>query len=270
LPSDEAGSNQHRTKLCLYLQIEIMIKRLLLFLSVLSCTVNAHSQGGAYYGIKGGLTLGTQQWNNFDRQALAAYHIILSKESLPAQERFSFFTQLGYHVKGSSIRPRLLGNPFNAGFVSTPPRKFEFYNISLSLGAKQIVKNIGNNSVHYLFGIRGDFTVGTNLGEHGDFTAGNPSVAFFFPIDSYDFIRRINYGLIVGGGLNFPVSEYVQGVLEFTINPDFSLQYQQPPIPNVTNPFNGQLMTIAERNIRNLTFEVTVGARFLRKIEYID
>lgn len=248
-----------------------MIKRLLLLLSILSFTISAHSQdGGTYYGIKGGMTLGNQKWNNFDRQTLVAYHGILSMETMPIEERFSLFAQVGYHVKGSSLRPRLFGNSFNAGFTFSPPREFKFYNISLSIGAKQVVKQIGNNSAYYLFGIRGDFTVGTNLDEFGDFTEGNPSIAIFYPINSYDFIRRINYGFIAGGGINFPISEFVQGVLEFTVNPDFSLQYQQPPIPNVTNPFNGQSLTISERNIKNLTFEITVGARFLRKIEYVD
>lgn len=247
-----------------------MITRLSLLLGILCFTISAHSQDGTYYGVKGGMTLGTQQWNSFDKEALVAYHVILSAENMPVQDKFSLFAQVGYHVKGSSIRPRLFGNPFNASFVSSPPRKFEFYNIALSVGAKQEVKKIGNNSAYYLFGIRGDFTVGTNLGDYGDFTVGNPSIAIFYPINSYDFIRRINYGFIAGGGINFPISEYVQGILEFTVNPDFSLQYQQPPIEHVTNPFNGQQTTIAERNIRNLTFEITVGARFLRKIEYID
>ena len=59
-------------------------------------------------------------------------------------------------------------------------------------------------------------------------------------------------------------------MLEFTVNPDFSIQYQQPPIPNVLDTYTNQTITIPERRIRNLTFEVTVGFRFLRRIEYID
>ena len=59
-------------------------------------------------------------------------------------------------------------------------------------------------------------------------------------------------------------------MIEFTVNPDFSLQYEQPAIPNVIDPITGQTRTLQERRIRNLTFEITVGARFLRKVEYID
>lgn len=244
--------------------------RLLLILCFLSITSAAWSQKGTFYGVKGGLTLGTQQWNTFDREPLVAYHFILSMENVPVQEKFSLFGQVGYHVKGSSIRPTLFGNPFNAGFITAPPRKFEFYNLSLSVGAKQVFKDFGKGKAYYLFGIRGDFTLDTNLDDYSVFVDRNPTFAGIYPLDSYDFIRRINYGAIAGGGINFPFSDFIEGLLEFTINPDFSLQYQQPAIPNILDPISGQTRTINERNIRNLTFEITLGARFLRKIEYID
>ncbi len=254
-----------------YLRLMTM-KRLFTIMCCLCCGLiylNAQS-AGSYFGIKGGLTLATQQWNTFDREPLVGYHGIFSVETLPEQERFSLFAQVGYHVKGSAIRSTVWGNPFNGGFNGVPARKFEFYNISLSLGAKQRFSEVGNNKIYYLFGIRGDFTVDTNLDEYTDFVERNPTFAGVYPIDSYEFIRRINYGFIAGGGFEFPFSEFVEGVLEFTVNPDFSLQYQQPAIPNVIDPFTGNTRTISERRIRNLTFEITVGARFLRKIEYYD
>jgi hypothetical protein len=112
--------------------------------------------------------------------------------------------------------------------------------------------------------------VDTNLDEYDAYVTANPTFAGIYPINSYEFIRRINYGITVGGGFEFPFSEYVEGLLEFTVNPDFSMQYQQPAIPNVTDPFTGQQRTLSERQIRNLTFEVTLGIRFLRKVEYLD
>jgi len=247
-----------------------MVTRFLLILGLLSFTSAIFAQKGTFYGVKGGLTLGNQKWDSFERDALVGYHIILSMESMPVQEKFSLFAQLGYHVKGSSLRPILFGIPFNASSITAPPRKFEFYNISFSVGAKQVFKNIGSSSAYYLFGIRGDYTMDTNLDDYSVFIDLNPSYAGIYPIDSYTFIQRINYGAIAGGGINFPFSDYVQGVLEFTVNPDFSLQYQQPAINNVIDPFNGQTRTIPERNIRNITFEITLGARFLREIEYVD
>ena len=241
---------------------------LLLVIGSIGCL--AAQSRGTFYSVKGGLTIGTQQWNTFDRDPLVGFHGALTAETLPEQEQFSLFAQLGYHVKGSAIRSTIWGNPFNGGFNSAPPRRFEFYNLSLILGAKQRFSDLGNSRVYYLFGIRGDYTLDTNLDEYEDFVERNPTFAGIYPIDSYEFIRRINYGFTAGGGFEFPFSEFIEGMLEFTVNPDFSFQYQQPTINNVRDPWTGNTRSISERKIRNLTFEVTVGMRFLRKIEYYD
>ncbi|MEM1215464.1 MAG: hypothetical protein AAGJ82_07260 [Bacteroidota bacterium] len=250
---------------------------LLVVLSFCFTPLTAQDYGGTWFGLKGGMTLGTQQWNSFDQNPLVAYHGIFSIEGVAAEQQFSLFAQLGYHVKGSSIRRRLFGNAFNPGsFVTVPPRRFMFQNISLVLGGKQVIKRIETADVYYLFGIRGDYTVDTNLDEYDRFIQANPNFAGIYPLDVYYSpttlvgVRRINYGITLGGGLNFPLSEYIEGVVEFTVNPDFSLQYEQPEIPNVLDPFTNQTRSIPERRIRNLTFEVTVGCRFLRKVEYID
>lgn len=252
-----------------------MLTRILLLFSLFSFSTLGWSQG-TYYGIKGGLTIGTQQWNAFDRDPLIGYHAILSMESFPESGQFSLFAQAGYHLKGSAIRRSLFGNPFNSSFVSFPTQRFEFHNISLSVGAKQVITELGNSRVYYLFGIRGDYTLDTNLDEYERFVERNQITAGIYPLDVYFTsesllgVRRLNYGFIAGGGLTFPFSEYIDGLVEFSINPDFSLQYEQPAIPNVIDPITGQTRTLSERKIRNLTFEITVGARFLRKVEYID
>jgi len=79
-----------------------------------------------------------------------------------------------------------------------------------------------------------------------------------------------NYGATVGGGWEFEFSELIGGLIEFTINPDLSNQYEQQAIPNVIDPFTNQPITLRERRVRNLTFEVKFGLRFMRKVEYID
>lgn len=255
------------------LSLTSMYIRLLLLLSSLLLSYQSWGQG-TFYGLKGGMTIANQQWNTFERDPLIGYHAILSAESAPADDKFSLFGQLGYHLKGSAIRRSLFGNPFNAGFVAFPTQRFEFHNLSLSVGAKQVIAQVGNSDVYYLFGIRGDYTLSTNLDEYERFSELNQIPPGIYPLNVYFSenqilgIRRFNYGFLAGGGLNFPFSEYVEGILEFTVNPDFSLQYQQPSIDNVRNPINGQNTTIQERKIRNLTFELTVGARFLRKVEY--
>ena len=64
-----------------------------------------------------------------------------------------------------------------------------------------------------------------------------------------------------------PVSEFISAVFEFTVNPDFALQYRQGSFSGSVN-INGtpQLRTFRERNITNLTLELSVGLRFLHKI----
>ena len=110
--------------------------------------------------------------------------------------------------------------------------------------------------------MRGEYTLGTNLSEYVRFQSA------YYPID--DFVRKLNYGVTVGGGWDFEFSELIGGLIELTVNPDLSNQYEQQPIPNVINPFNGQTVTLRERKVRNLTFEVKFGLRFMRKVEYID
>ena len=92
--------------------------------------------------------------------------------------------------------------------------------------------------------------------------------SLFFP-DEF-FVRNWNYGVTLGGGFEFPFSDLVGGMLEFTVNPDFSYQYKQPQIPNVYDPYTGQTRALGERLIRNVTFEMTLGIRFMRIVEYID
>ncbi len=224
---------------------------------------------GYYFGLKGGLTIGVQRWNDFERDPLLGYHGILFVETLTEGNQFSLFAQAGYHQKGSAFRNQLFSSLFNGGFSRAPATKFIFNNVSLTLGGKQKYDFAGDTKVFYLLGVRGDYTVSTNLGKYEQFNELNPGFAIY-PFNTYEFIRRINYGITIGGGFEVELSEFVGGILEFTVNPDFSDQYRQPPVPNVTDPYTSQQRTLPERRIRNLTFEVTLGLRFLRKVIYIE
>lgn len=235
--------------------------------------LKAQEYGGYHFGVKGGLTLGQQQWNGFERDILFGYHGIGFIESIPAEGRFSLLAQLGYHVKGSSLRQRNLVNTINGQVFRAPAETFEFYNLSLTGAAKQVFTELGSTRAYYLFGLRLDYTLDTNLDEYNNLSENENTapLRIYYPIEDDAFIRRINYGVTVGGGLEFPVSDYVGILLEFTANPDFSLQYQQPQIDNVPSPFSvSRTVTLPERRIRNLTFEISLGFRFLRRIEYID
>ncbi len=239
------------------------MKKYILFIAGIFIFTQINAQSYAF-GAKGGLSTGFQKWDNFDRDPLFAYHGIAFIETAPEDNKFAVFAQIGYHVKGSAIRNRNFVN-VNTGVISKPPtRKFEFRNISLTLGGKQKYDWGAANKFYYLFGFRGDYTINTNLNLYEDFNGIYP----IYPFDA--FVRKWNYGATIGGGIEFPVSDYVSALVEFTVNPDFSKSYRQPPILNVYDPFTGSNRTFSEREITNTTFEITVGFRFLHEIEYID
>ena len=159
-----------------------MIQRIILFALLTIALPNLQAQG-TFYGIKGGMTIGTQQWNTFDRAPLIGYHGILSVEGIASsQSRSTVFMQIGYHQKGSAIRRTLWGNPFNANVSSVPPQKFEFYNASLSLGMKKYMTQLGTADSYFIFGVRGDYTIDTNLDEYERFTDTYPTCANIYPL----------------------------------------------------------------------------------------
>lgn len=237
----------------------------LFFAMLLGTSTKAQEYGGYYFGVKGGLLLGTQAWNNFDRDPLIKYHGIAFIENYDESGAFSLFAQAGLHRKGSAIRGRNF-IALNGETFKPPTQEFIFNNIALTLGGKKKNWLTEFSQWYYMFGLRGDYTISTNLGEYKALNEATGTL--FFPTD--DFVQKINYGVTVGGGLEFELGELVGALLEFTVNPDFSFQYRQPAIPNVYNPYTQTNTTLGERTIRNITFEVTAGFRFLRKVEYID
>lgn len=227
------------------------------------------------FGVKGGFTLGLQQWNTSfsNREPLYRYHGLLFIESAEEDEPWSLFAQGGYNIKGSSLRFRRQtftdpdGRTRNFGGLTIP---FEFRNLTLTLGAKQKFDlGLSDSKWYYSLGIRGDYTISTKLRPDGiDET---DPYAIFYPIDG--FVNKFNYGISVGGGIELPFSELIGMVVEITVNPDFSKQYNQPRIDNVINPSpwaSERTTSIGERSISNTTFELTLGFRFLHKYIIID
>ena len=245
------------------------MKKYLLLVVISICSLPLFAQSSAF-GLKGGFTAAFQKWNNFQRDPLLTWHLISYIESAPEDNSVALFAQLGYHNRGSAIITR----PFtyidqNTGAdrrYNGRTTKYLFRNISLSLGAKQKKAIADDKFLYYLIGIRGDYTLSTNLGEFEELNSLSGSI--YYPQKA--FVRKLNYGLILGGGMEFHFTELVGGIIELTINPDVSKQYEQFPLPNVYYPPTGNTITVPGRDIRNMTIELTVGFRFLRKVEYID
>lgn len=245
---------------------------ILFLLSFAYFTTDAQSY---HFGIKGGLTAGIQDWGNgfANRDPLLRYHGIIFIESAEEDAPWGLFAQLGYHIKGSTTRTFRTTVPLPDGSTFTVPAReipFEFRNASLTAGAKQKFDlGYSGKKLYYLLGIRVDYTLSTLL--RPDFVEEDDPTAIYYPFEG--FVNKFNYGVTVGGGIDFPLSEFVGGFLELTVNPDFSLQYNQPRINNLTNPnpfSQSQSTSIAERQIRNTTIELTLGFRFLHKIIYVD
>ncbi|MFT4664798.1 MAG: opacity protein-like surface antigen [Polaribacter sp.] len=235
--------------------------------------LQAQDYGGFVYGAKGGLSIGLQKWNNFEKDPLFSYQGALYIETLPVDKKFSVFAQSGYHVRGSAVRFNIIN--INGGNQGRVTRKFEFNNISLAVGAKQRYEVAPQTFAYYMLGIRGEYTLNTNLCNYTDvrdngFTTSEREC----PFDVFDdFTRDWNYGMILGGGVEFEFAERVGMLIEFSVNPDISQQYQQQAgIPRIFNngSTNSNTNTYSEQLVRNTTLELSIGIRLLRLVEYID
>ncbi|MFK8104657.1 MAG: outer membrane beta-barrel protein [Saprospiraceae bacterium] len=245
----------------------------LFFLAALLCCCAELSAQSYAFGVKGGMTVGIQQWDGFERDPLYKYHGIVFIETAEEDSPFSIFGQLGYHVKGSAIRTQetVFNSPTGLRTFPATTQEFQFKNVSLTVGGKRKY-DLGSNSdskIYYLLGVRADYTVGTNL---GSFEESTTFATFYFNRPVEENVRKFNYGATIGGGIELPLSDFVSANIELTANPDFSRQYYREPINNVILPGTGSTNTtnLPEQTIRNLTLELTVGFRFLRQIEYID
>lgn len=225
------------------------------------------------WGIKSGPSIGFQKWDTgTQRDALVAWHVIAFIESVREENAFSTFAQLGYHVRGGAVRSRAFNylDPRTGEERRSTSRtqRYEFNNVALSLGAKQKF-NMANSKYYYMLGVRAEYTLFTNLNEYEVFNnAFGNGFNFYYPDDQ--FVRKFNYGLILGGGWEKPFSEFITGIFEISVNPDISKQYKQPPANNIYNPYTMNPYNVAAREFSSVTLEVSVGIRFLTKVEYID
>ncbi|PHL00199.1 hypothetical protein CGL56_03930 [Neolewinella marina] len=225
--------------------------------------------GGYLFGIRGGASLGTQDWSSFETEVNLGYHGDLFLESIPAEGRFGFWGLLGYHQRGSRLK-RQRAFTFQGNPVILPADDFVFNNLSVAVGGKQVVSYFGTADLYYIIGVRAEYNLSTNLGNYDQLASYGGFIRNAYPFDSYEFINRFTYGATVGGGAVVALTEGIGGFIELTAQPDFSFQYKQGPINNVIDPYGGGNTTIGERAIRNFTVELSIGLRLLRKWRYID
>lgn len=246
-----------------------MLKRyfsiLFLFFAISLVT---QAQGSFAWGVKGGLAAAFQKWDNSDRDVLFGPHAILSIETLADEGEFGMFAQAGYHTRGSAVRVRsfpytdpITGQERNFDGNTT---KYDFKNVALSAGFKQRF-SFSRGNMYYLFGLRGEYNLKNDFDRFSELPL---NIQSFFPTEAG--VNDFTVGFIFGGGIEIPISDYIDATIELTLNPDFTKQYYQPPYNNVYDPYTRSTRSLPERNIRNNTVELTVGFRFLRLVEYVD
>lgn len=221
------------------------------------------------FGLKGGLLAGTQQWEGQDRSLMFKGHGVIFIESAEEESDYSVYAEAGIHQRGSARRNLRFVDP-NGNLFNAPSEEYIFNNVSLTLGAKDKRYLTDDAFFYYGLGVRVEYTVGTNLDifrERFENIYG-PNVLIGYPID--EFVRKWNYGITVLGGLEWHWTEFIAGVAELRVSPDFSSQYLQPPIGNAYDPVTGNTRSYNEQKAYNISIELSVGMRFLRKIIYID
>lgn len=236
---------------------------LLLLILILNHTVKSQSY---YFGIKGGPNICFQKWEGYNQGILFSYHIAGFWESYSeSNPNNALFAHFGLYNRGSALR--------NATYFDTnnilrrlSTSKFIFRNLSFGVGAKH--KNDINYKMKwfYSFGLRAEYTIGNNLNKYNEL---NSYFRNYFPVEAY--INNFNYGATVSGGIEFKISELVEGLIELSVDPDFSNQYEQPEISGVIDPYHpANTITLPYQRIKNTGLEISLGLRFMRKVEYTD
>ena len=244
------------------------LQYVLIWISFLFITTRSDAQSYAF-GIKGGSQAGLQQWDGRSRSLIFKPHALLFIESAEEGESYSLYCEAGYHQRGSTQRNRRWVGP-SGNLFDAPNEEYIFNNVSLQIGAKS-KKDLSDEVVaYYGLGIRGEYTLFTNFDIHQERIEQvfGPNVLVNQPLD--EFVRKWNYGITVLGGFEWHFSDVVAGLAELRVNPDFSAQYQQPPIANAYDPYTGNTRTFQEQKAVNISIELTFGLRFLRRIIYID
>lgn len=226
------------------------------FITSVLCAQDEPLVGGMQWGFKLGPSMGMRGGTS----PLFRYHGVAFIEG-GGNENSSLYAAVGYHARG--IAPRFTPLSLTPTFrtVSIPS---VFHNISLSFGMKKKYDYANDLKYYYLFGMRGEFTAKTNLPY---LDVQNPKQQQQINNTMFsNYVRRFNWGMDIGGGLERPFSELVTGFLEFRISPDFSFQYRFANLG--TTPNTGIASSVFTNGFKNLSLELSLGIRFWNKVIY--
>lgn len=188
--------------------------------------------------------MATQTWNGFDKDPLITWHADLYYENVPDVKKAAFFIEGGYHIRGYSYRNARFVNDVGEVIDSRIFRN-RCHNISVMMGGKKYISTSGITKFYYGLGIRGELTVKSDFQLYQGYE---------------EFVRKVNAGVTLSGGWQFPIFKDIQGVFELRVSPDFTKQIYAPPV-TISNPITGMLQTFQEQNVRNVSFEVALGFR---------
>lgn len=202
------------------------------------------------YGFIGGMTVGTQRWNGFDRDPLLSWNGRAFYESI-VNDKFSAIVELGLHNRGSGLLTQF--PVVGTGNLQTNYSKMVFRNASLMGGAKQI------------YGIKDNMEGFVKLGVRLEYTVADTFEIF----EQYsEAVQPFNYGITIGGGLHFgPKDGPIQFILDAQVSPDFSQQLYAPQA-QVWNRYTQQFQQFQEQRVTNLSFEISLGVRWVNKYYY--
>ena len=224
---------------------------LVFFLMILVPSSSKLLAQGGFYGVQISPGFSTQKWNGQSRSSLLTLNADVYMSAYGEDETNIYYLKGGYHQRGSSV------NVGNLSGILNTRLKYIFHNAVVGVGVKKMLKERFGLPFYYLLGLRLEYTVGTNLSQYKDRNTA------YYPIDY--FVNKFNYGTDFGGGFIFQLNGNYDLYLELLVSPDFSLQYEQDPIANVVDPYHpSQLITVPKRQVRNLSFEFSIGLRLLQ------
>ncbi len=226
-----------------------MKKYILLVVGMMCFCTIIFAQSGTAYGFKGGLTLGSQNWNGQDMEILFGYHGALTLETRDEELGISLFGDLGWHRKGSRrVFQSTVFIDQSGNERELPRRGFKqpFDNVMLTIGAKKTGQLTDFFNYYYGVGVHADYNV------NYDVYFGNEE---FF--DQY--INRFTYGGSVLGGLEYMMNDTGAVYFELSFHPDLSKQIFVPQGLTYIDPITNQQRTLGKQEVTNFVVEISVG-----------